>query len=46
MLLRDKYQFVQRSDFYEYEFDSLGQNGRIKKIVRFVKASDEPLVFT
>ena len=33
------------SDFQEYQFYSLGPKGKIKKIVRFQKLQDEPLVY-
>src|SRR5476651_2083907 len=33
------------NDFKEYEFYSIGPKGKIKKIVKFQKIQDEPLVY-
>lgn len=33
------------NDFQEYQFDSVGPKGNIKKIVRFQRVQDEPVIY-
>ena len=33
------------NDFKEYAFDSIGPNGKIRKIVRFQKLQDNPMIY-
>ncbi len=33
------------SDFQEYAFDSIGPNGKIRKVVRFQKLQDNPVIY-
>ena len=40
----DRYPFF-TSDYQDYEFFSEGPKGRIKKVVKFMKAQDDPIIF-
>jgi hypothetical protein len=40
----DRYTFF-TSDYQDYEFFSDGPKGRIKKVVKFMKAQDDPIIF-
>lgn len=41
----ERYPYYAKLDYYEYFFYSDGPKGTIKKVVKFVKASDNPVVF-
>ncbi len=40
----DRYPFF-TNDYQDYEFFSEGPKGRIKKVVKFMKAQDDPIIF-
>jgi hypothetical protein len=41
----ERYPYLAKNDFQDYEFYSDGPNGRIKKAVRFTKINDDEPVF-
>ncbi|MGY4385355.1 hypothetical protein ACVWYN_002393 [Pedobacter sp. UYP24] len=41
----DRYPYFTNNDFQEYEFYSEGPKGKIKKIVLFQKAQDDPIIY-
>jgi hypothetical protein len=45
MIAKGGYPYIISSDFFEYEFISLGPKGGVKKIVTLLRVSDNPLVY-
>jgi hypothetical protein len=41
----ERYSYFTTNDFQEYSFYSEGPRGTIKKIVKFMKAQDDPVIF-
>ncbi|SHN30493.1 DUF6934 family protein [Mucilaginibacter sp. OK098] len=41
----ERYPYLVKNNFHDYEFYSEGPNGRIKKAVRFTKINDEEPIF-